>query len=259
MLRYFLSNRLLTFGVLFVGVCVVGSLLYSAYLTRQSEEDLAKTEQALLSLQGVQTDRGYPQNDNDAETEALSEPQLGMSSTTVFDTQAADDGIPSETQEAAELFAVDTDASLDALPPRQRLSPFGLGIFPEIPADYPDQNVWERLERAAHDPEGGKKLELLIRVRMKLWEQGTETVGASYDDRTKLIYPNIPGVVYVEWAYMQELDGTFTRYASGVSGAAGAAAAEPYLKRGEDPPGITVIPYEEAGIDPYTFLEFKYE
>ena len=166
---------------------------------------------------------------------------------------------PIETTENETFEEPDTDIFLEKVTETQevRVSRFGLGIYPEIPQDYPDQDIWDRLEDIS-DPIHGKRVELIDRVRIKLWKQGTKTVGGSYSAKTHRVYPSIPDVAYVRWKYFEEPDGTLSRFASFVSGGPG-PAAEAYFDRGEIPPGITVIPYDEAGIDPYTFLEFKYE
>ena len=75
-------------------------------------------------------------------------------------------------------------------------SPFGFGPYPEVPADYPFQErLWDNAT-----PE----YELLVRVRVKLWKQGTKTKGAKSDMNNGLIYPSIPGVIYVQWRYVEE-------------------------------------------------------
>ena len=49
----------------------------------------------------------------------------------------------------------------------------GFGPFPEIPADYPAQNIWDHPESltVAH--------ELLLRVQIKLWKQGIHALGGA--------------------------------------------------------------------------------
>lgn len=261
MLRYLLSRREIQAGAAFFFLIVVISILYLKHVERQGASALERTKEAILSREARNATPTTPRNET--EPNDLSEPQheisIAPSPASTGETAVVD--IPSDSRGDAETPAVDTAPPLETTtlaPVPARVSPFGLGIFPEIPTDYPDPTVWERIESAAHDPEGGKKLELLIRTRIKLWEQGTETIGASYNDQTNLIYPNIPNVAYVEWAYIDEPDGTRSRYAAVVSGGIGPQYQE-YFDRGEVPPGVTVRPYDEAGIDPYTFLDFTYE
>ena len=125
------------------------------------------------------------------------------------------------------------------------VSPFGLGPYPEVPADYPippDKFEWDFWGETL-------KGELMSRVRIKLWNQGIRSDGASF--RNGKVYPNILGTVYVEW------DG------DRISGITGHPyddfdAIEEALESGQPPPeGITVLNRNEAGIDPYSFLELN--
>ena len=265
MLRNLLSSRAIQIGLSFCILVIGGSLLYSWQVQRTTESKLAQHE-AFLQQHKKQNETRATVDTGDTSTvdNDLSAPQQGTiietSPISIEKTDVAERS--SKTGGNEDSLGVNTDILFEESPQEAaiaaRLSPFGLGIFPEVPSDYPDPNVLERIERAAHDPIGGKKLELLIRVRIKLWEQGTKTIGASYAAGIDRIYPNIPNVAYVEWAYIDEPDGTRSRYAAVVSGGIGPEHEE-YFDRGEVPPGVTVIPYDEAGIDPYTFLEFKYE
>lgn len=265
MLRDLLPSRAIQVGLAFCVLVVGGSLLYSWHGQRTTESKLAQHDAFLQQLKKQNKTRTtVDTGDTSTVDNDLSASQQGTITETspisIEKTDVAEGSSKTRGNEGS--LAIDTDIPLEGSPQEAaiaaRLSPFGLGIFPEIPPDYPDSNVWERIEKATHDPTGGKKLELLIRVRIQLWEQGTETVGASYDDATGLIYPNIPNVAYVQWDYIDEPDGTRSRYAAFVLGGI-SPAVEEYFDRGEIPPGVTVIPYDEAGIDPYTFLEFKYE
>ena len=137
----------------------------------------------------------------------------------------------------------------------ERVSPFGFGPYPEVPLDYPRQGVWDLVEReGARDPEMAKNLELMSRVRIKLWNDGKPTLGASID-ASGLVYPTYPNTVYVEWAEVVWEDGTVERYASRTKGdSVSSEDYENYFLEGLIPPGITVIPLSEGGIDPYQFL-----
>jgi TolA-binding protein len=148
-------------------------------------------------------------------------------------------------------------------------SPFGFGTYPEVPADYPFQErLWDNAT-PGH--------ELLVRVRVKLWKQGTKTIGAMFD-RNGLIYPTISGVIYVQWHYVEEGPPEFAgrRYATRVMGDGETAKkwkslylAEHMFERTEITPdeievsgmkvyeypnGTKVYEYPDGGIDPYKFL-----
>ncbi len=255
MLREILSGRGLVFGVLFCFITVVGSLLYFHHVKLQVEAEFPETERASQNVADT-VHTVHPVQQGTVETDDLSSPALqSVRETSVPEIEVTElhsgTGDQDESMEMADMFMVATDAPVDV-----RVSRFGLGVYPEIPADYPDQDLWDRLEDIT-DPTHGKQIELIDRVRIKLWKDGIKTVGGSYSAVTHLVYPTIPNVAYVQWDYVDEPDGTRSRYASRVAGGPG-PAADVYFDKGEVPPGITVIPYAEAGIDPYTFLEFEY-
>ncbi len=140
-------------------------------------------------------------------------------------------------------------------------SPFGFGPYPEVPADFPfRQQVWDNTI-----PEE----ELLVRVRIKLWKRGTITTGAGLNTNNGLIYPSIPGVLYVQWQNTEDDDPEFAgrRYASQIMGDpdTGKKWESSYLidkmfepidgKSDIEPLGIKVYEYPDGGIDAYQFLD----
>ena len=167
-----------------------------------------------------------------------------------------DTSVPTEkTTEKTDTFEINTKLTADA-----PTSPFGFGAYPEVPADYPFQEqLWDNAT-----PEH----ELLVRVRVKLWKQGTQTKGAMFDSNG-LIYPSIPGVLYVQWRYIEEGDPEFIgrRYASRIMGNGDTAEKweSSYLIDGWYEPtdvdndnealDIKVYEYPDGGIAPYKFLE----
>ena len=130
-----------------------------------------------------------------------------------------------------------------------RLSPHGFGPYPENPIQWKKWGPipWESL---SHDRE------LMTRVRIKLLKEGIPVVGSMMDNG--LVYPIISGVRYVkfEWSGLR-------RYISTSIGtpedgdrlrAIKKAIGHP-LTAADVPSDILLVPYEEAGIDPYTFLD----
>lgn len=91
-----------------------------------------------------------------------------------------------------------------------RVSPHGFGPYPEIPPDYPRQDLWDYPDFVPAEHE------LLLRVQVKLWKQGIRTVGGGMVNGR--IYPNIPGTVYVKWENHVRADGTKKRFASRMYG-----------------------------------------
>ena len=118
-----------------------------------------------------------------------------------------------------------------------RVSPFGFGAFPKIPTDFPDQNIWSVVEKqSVHDPKGAKTLELLARVRIKLWKQGNHTKGVIIDPSSGLIYPD-SGIEILSSAR--------------VDGDLGQSQYDMYFDDGLIPLSVK---FQEGGVDPYKFL-----
>ena len=172
--------------------------------------------------------------------------------------------IDSESDKFADSLEFDSEAAIvfdasdaQAAPAEpERVSLFGFGPYPEVPSDFPHLGIWDSVEReASRDPEMAENLELLARVRIKLWNDGKPTLGASIDPSSGLVYPNYPNTVYVEWAEFVREEGMVERYAGRMSGAPWPSEFdEEYFAKGLIPPGITVIEYSAGGIDSYQFL-----
>ena len=169
-----------------------------------------------------------------------------------------DTSVPTKKAAAkTDTFEKNTDITLTTDAPT---SPFGFGPYPEVPADYPFQErLWDNAT-----PEH----ELLVRVRVKLWKQGTQTKGAKFDMNNGLIYLSIPGVIYVQWHYIEEGDPEFAgrRYAYRIKGHPNTVEKwkSSYLTDGRYEPvdvnsgiaasDIKVYELPDGGIDPYKFL-----
>ncbi len=150
-------------------------------------------------------------------------------------------------------------------------SPFGFGPYPKVPVDYPyreEVQTWD---------DSTPRHELLVRVRIKLWEQGIQTEGAMFDSNG-LIYVSIPGVLYVKWVYgVPGAPKYYGRQYAGRIFGNGETAKEwksSYLtdrrfvrtditpeeidvsgtKVYVYPNGTKVYEYPDGGIDPYEFL-----
>lgn len=153
----------------------------------------------------------------------------------------------------------EADGELDSTDP-EKVSPFGFGPYPQVPEGY-GPVTW---------PRSTPEHELMMRVEIKLWQQGINAVGSKRDGRTGLIYPTIPGVVYIEWAETPQPDGSVLRdwACSGDPEAVQAIRNQAnnkglpfptFITESDIPAGIKVISYAEGGIDPYEFLELKKE
>ena len=145
----------------------------------------------------------------------------------------------------------------------QRVSPFGLGPYPEVPADFPEVPIWDE---DSNYPEGDqdfgsdfmRDLELMDRVLIKLWHQGHRATSASINS-SGIVYPGFPDTVYVTWSYIEEPDGTMTRYASEISSGPDVPLSvhDTISEEGTIPFGIKELSHEADGIDAYTFLNLN--
>ncbi|MDE0084246.1 MAG: hypothetical protein OXU23_00935 [Candidatus Poribacteria bacterium] len=141
-------------------------------------------------------------------------------------------------------------AQFGVRPPTQDeiISPYGFGPYPELPEGF-GPITWPRKSADS---------ELRIRVKIKLLKQGVPVKGSVMSDG--LVYPILKGVRYVRWGetsdgrqYLRETLGhpDDNEYIKTVADAKFATweSVTP-----ADFPGIQIIPMEEGGIDPYTFL-----
>lgn len=162
-----------------------------------------------------------------------------------------------ETTEKIDTFAKNIDSAANP-----HTFPFGFGPYPAVPEDYPNRKAVQAWVSVTAEHE------LLDRVRIKLWKQGIKTEGAMFDSNG-LIYPNIPGVVYVKWYYVTEGPREYVgrRYAEQLFGNTEAMEKWESLyltERGYERTdidytpeafGIKVYEYPDGGIAPYNFLD----
>ena len=121
-----------------------------------------------------------------------------------------------------------------------KVSPFGFGAFPKIPADFPDQNIWNVIEKQSlQDLKGAKTLELLARVRIKLWEEGKHTKGVIMEPSSGLVYSD--SNIEVSFSLSPDLP-KYDKYFD-----------EDFILS----EGI-VVKFLEDGIDPYKFLNLPW-
>ena len=130
---------------------------------------------------------------------------------------------------------------------KKRLSPYGFGPYPDLPPGFPfGKDYWDGRS---------KESELMARVHVKLFEQGTNIVGATIHHG--LVYPIIPGTIYVEWEdvgtekYITRMIGDpYTGQRIGYN------IGEPLTAK-DVPEDVKVLHYPSDGIDPYEFLNLK--
>lgn len=129
------------------------------------------------------------------------------------------------------------------------ISPYGFGPYPKLPEGF-GPITWPRKDAVS---------ELMIRVRIKLLKQGVPVEGMATEDGS--LYPIIKGVLYVRWGETsdgrQYLRGTLGHpdESEYIKTVADAKFATWESVTPADLPGIQIIPMDEGGIDPYTFLD----
>lgn len=141
----------------------------------------------------------------------------------------------------------------DELP---RESVFGLGPLPDIPPDFPRQNMWDHLERYSQTNIGQTNIghELIGRVLIKYWNEGRKTESGVFKNESGKVYPLFKDTVYVKWAEDENEDGSLYRYVSRFLCHGSLADYEESVENGTPPSWLKVVPYEDGGVDPYSFL-----
>ena len=191
------------------------------------------------------------------------------SKTSILDTAATPRGdVPhdSDATSLTEEFNAPMDRDLEiitTLEDEQAVaeSPFGFGPYPEVPSDYPDAPIWEEDDYPEGDAVFGRdfmrSIELIERVLIKLWSQGHRVSSGS--THNGFVLPHYPNTVYVEWSYLDEPDGTTTRYVSGITSGPDVSLSvhDAIMDEGIIPSGITVLDGDSEGIDPYSFLNLN--
>ena len=254
MLRDLLSSRWFQGGFAFFVLCVGGSLLYSWHVQRTTEVDLGPIPQTVVSpLKNKPARNTAP---IDFQTEGVTNTLDENTETPIADDPEAE--TIDETDDLADAFLPDDFVSAEEAPAVDvPVSPFGFGPYPEVPADYPFTPFWLR-----PPPKGNKSRErlmskeLLSRVMVKAWTDGDHNfVGAVRDHDNGKVYLNYPDVIYVKYGEPYENnDGELIRPMTRVKGA-GIVLSPEEMRNGEPPAGFTVIEYDDAGYDPYTYLD----
>ena len=140
----------------------------------------------------------------------------------------------------------------EVTPPRESL--YGLGPYPKIPHDYHRQDVWDDLEQLYYNGYGSIGHELIHRVLIKLWNQGTKVTAAVHNEESGKVIPLYDDTVYVEWSEYELEDGTTERYLSKYLCYGALADYEESVENGTQPSWLKVVLREDGGIDPYSFL-----
>lgn len=143
----------------------------------------------------------------------------------------------------------------ETAPPAPRESIFGLGPYPEVPSDYPNQSIWEDLENLYETGHATVEHELIHRVLIKLWNQGQKVDGSFMSSKNGRVYPLYNDTVYVRYSEDENEDGSIERYVSSFTAHSSLQSYEEDVREGAHPSWIKVIHYEDGGIEPYSFLD----
>ncbi len=266
MLVNLLSNRWIQGGLAFFLLCVFGSWLYSWHVQRTTQDELAQSDVLLQqranqnqTRTAVDTVEISPVDFEQAETPLETHGAQVIADDTA--TLPSDDAISVDLSDAflPNDFVSETELSEDV-----RVSPFGFGPYPEVPADYPaglpPAWTWSEDKRQSYDSATLKDFELMARVLIKLWKQGDRDFrGVIRDDTNGKVYPLYPDRAYVTWRDLKDENGkVIFRYAGNLTAANGfpRVTFRDFME-GTIPTGIRFIERETAGIDPYQFLNLQ--
>ena len=139
-----------------------------------------------------------------------------------------------------------------------RMSPNGLGPYPEVPDDYRTQlglPPWEAADFLGIPPPS-REGELIARVMIKLWKEGNTQVRGGALKNGK-VYVNYRNHAYIRWTDVKNADGTTTRALILWRSAGDIPRPTPeQMHEGYIPPGVRVtdLDVEDPGIEPYSFL-----
>ena len=186
----------------------------------------------------------------------------------------ADSTLPTADKQSADATALtdNTEASQTGAPAQNaetaevRVSKFGFGPYPELPPDFPWQDIFDppyytenpNMDEYKDNP----NYELMDRLWVELWKRGEKVEGFSTRRSTGLFYPTIRGTVYVDWGPRWKVFGQGIgrriRYIKGHPDDLAAIRAnrrdDRPLLESDIPSDIKILDSSE-GIDPYTFLD----
>ena len=254
MFRHILSSRGLIVGLVFCVVSVGGSLLYSWHARRATEAELQRGDRFLQRLE--------EKNDRRTENTVRQPVEIKTPGFVNAPDENMDTPMPNETEvlpnetgnlDFTEAFEPDDFVSEAAEAEDVPVSPFGFGPYPEVPADYFGIPVW--MQNSILPDHAQRNIELIDRVLIKLWQQGDKSIvgGSTYSGK---IYPHYEDTVYIRWTESTASDGTPYRYISRRKGASHLPTSEE-IENGDIPPGFKIIELDDAGYDPYTFLDLQ--
>lgn len=258
MIRDNFSNKWIIGAVFVLLIVAAGCILYYQHTTAPLREQAAKVDKMLKQMNAEKQKQTAASDTTSTQTSADSKTKTAKKSKTdtTPKTKNRDEGLQIGDIVDGRIYLGTEPPSPELLaefgvhPPSQDeiISPYGFGPYPELPEGF-GPITW---------PRKNANSELMIRVKIKLLKQGVPVRGSIMENG--LVYPILKGVRYVIWG---ESDGR--RY---LRRSLGHPDDGDYMRKIEkekkdrresvtedDFPGIKLVPFEEAGIDPYTFLD----
>lgn len=223
---------------------VVAGLCYLCYLWYQYSLAPYRQQAAETAEQIRQWKQSKEARDTDKATE-----QVGTTQTvgSVENMSVSTDDTTEKTDILVENK--DTDPTEDAVSKATvtdtPISRFGFGPYPKVP---------EGLSIPPWEAHTSPNYELMTRVRIKLWEEGIQSDGATMENG--LVYPTVRGRVYIQTDDKKYTDGSKVQY--------GRIKSHPgdniRLIRGKLPDlsGFDVYTFDD-GIEPYSYLNLEKE
>lgn len=256
MLRVYLTNKYVLGAIGFLIVLSVACVLWYRYDTVHVKQELAKDEELLRQRdvsQNAETDNQTKKDTKSHSPGEIGEKFADGKNRVVFNLTEP----PIPKSKIKQIGVVENIKNEKTTQIDSKVSLYGFGPYPEIPVDFPFPVDW-------NFPGSDADHELMARVAIKLWTQGIETYGITMEDG--LAYPNYLDTVYIRWAETTDDDGSPIQYIKELGGYPPAClriVENNIVRLGERgamtavdiPSDITVKLYDEAGIDPYTFLE----
>ncbi len=250
MLRGIFSSKLVLAGLLFCVLIVACSLFYRWHVERGIREDEARTERFLQQLETNKRARAQQllaPTDEGAQEQVVETPiETDDGSETVSDATE-----PLTTEEAER---VDTAEELFR---EVSVSPFGLGAYPEVPADYIanrgipiwyEHNFGKDPATATHE----KNVELIDRVLIKLWKEGEDVRSGFYKDGK--VYPLYSKSAYVKYYDSIHHESRSTGLTVMKSPDFDIKLSIERLQNGDIPADYWILDLDTSGIDAYAFL-----
>ena len=250
--RDIITNKWILGAVLLLIIVAGGSYFYYAYTTAQHKKAAAELDefvrqwekdrqaQQKSSTETQETLTGTP-----AESDTPQNAEKHVTNATVTKETAA---TPGQTGAAAE----NTETA------EVRMSPHGLGPYPEVPEDYRAQFgplPWEQVDLFGA-PTPGREVELITRIMLKLWKEGRTDVRSGWFENGK-VYVNYANHAYVTWTDVKNADGTTSRALTSWSSSENVGMTSERMHNGYIPPGFRITDLDEVedpGIEPYSFL-----